>query len=95
MSITTVTLLSSLWVPFYFKSYIQDNNLEFGFGESFEISKQAVTEAKKKIRNFIKLDSDIEIKIPSKISAVEEIIEQGYDAKKKMRYYKIYYTNEK
>lgn len=78
-----------------FKSYIKDNDLAFKFGKSFEISKQAVTEAKKKIRNFIKLDSDIEIKIPSKISAVEEIIEQGYDAKKKMRYYKIYYTNEK
>ena len=78
-----------------FKSYILDNDLEFKFGDSFEISKQAVTEAKKKIRNFIKLDSDIEIKIPSKISAVEEFIEQGYDAKKKMRYYKIYYTNEK
>lgn len=78
-----------------FKSYIQDNNLEPQFGESFEISKQAVTIAKKKIRNFIKLDSDIEIKIPSKISAVEKIIEQGYDIEKKMRYYKIYYTNEK
>lgn len=78
-----------------FKSYIQDNDLESKFGESFEISKQAVTVAKKKIRNFIKLDSDIEIKIPSKISAVEEIIEQGYDTEKKMRYYKIYYTNEK
>lgn len=78
-----------------FKSYIQDNDLESKFGEPFEISKQAVTVAKKKIRNFIKLDSDIEIKIPSKISAVEEIIEQGYDAEKKMRYYKIYYTNEK
>lgn len=78
-----------------FKSYIQDNDLESKFGESFEISKQAVTVAKKKIRNFIKLDSDIEIKIPSKISAVEEIIEQGYDTKKKMRYYKIYYTTEK
>lgn len=78
-----------------FKSYIQDNDLESKFGESFEISKQAVTVAKKRIRNFIKLDSDIEIKIPSKISTVEEIIEQGYDTEKKMRYYKIYYTNEK
>lgn len=78
-----------------FKSYIQDNDLESKFGKSFEISKQAVTVAKKKIRNFIKLDSDIEIKIPSKISAVEEFIEQGYDTEKNMRYYKIYYTNEK
>lgn len=78
-----------------FKSYIQDNDLESKFQESFEISKQAITAVKKKIRNFIKLDSDIEIKIPSKISAVEEIIEQGYDTEKKMRYYKIYYTNEK
>ena len=77
-----------------FKSYIQDNDLETEFGESFEISKHAVTVAKKKIRNFIKLDSDIEIQISSKISAVEKIIEQGYDIEKKMRYYKIYYTNE-
>lgn len=78
-----------------FKTYIKENDLESNFEESFEISKQAVTSVKKKIRNFIKLDSDIEIKIPSKISAVEEIIEQGYDTEKKMRYYKIYYTNEK
>jgi hypothetical protein len=41
------------------------------------------------------LDSDIEIKIPSKINAVEEVIEQGYDTEKQMRYYKIYYTSEK
>lgn len=78
-----------------FKSYIQDNDLESKFGESFEISKRAVTVAKKKIRNFIKLDSDIEIKIPSKISAVEKIIEQGYDTERNMRYYKIYYISEK
>ena len=33
--------------------------------------------------------------IPSKINAVEEVIEQGYDTEKQMRYYKIYYTSEK
>lgn len=78
-----------------FKSYIQDSDSETKFGESFEISKQAVKATKKKIRNLIKLDSDIEIKIPPQIHTVEEIIEQGYDTKKKMRYYKIYYTSEK
>ena len=78
-----------------FKSYVQENDLNSKFEGTFEISKQAVTAAKKKIRNFIKLDSDIEIKIPSKINAVEEVIEQGYDTEKQMRYYKIYYTSEK
>lgn len=41
------------------------------------------------------MDSDIEIKIPSKIKAVEEVIEQGYDTEKQMWYYKIYYISEK
>ena len=78
-----------------FKSYIEENDLSDNFNNSFEISKKAVSVVKKKIKNFIKLDSDIEIKIPSKISSVEQIIEQGYDTKKQMKYYKIYYTNEK
>lgn len=78
-----------------FKVYVQENDLDSKFEGSFEISKQAVTSAKKKIRNFIKLDSNIEIKIPSKINAVEEVIEQGYDTEKQMRYYKIYYISEK
>ena len=78
-----------------FKSYVQEDDLEPRFEGTFEISKQAVTAVKKKIRNFIKLDSDIEIKIPSKIHAVDEVIEQGYDTEKQMRYYKIYYTSEK
>lgn len=78
-----------------FKTYIKENDLQSNFEGSFEISKQAVTSIKKKIRNFIKLDSDIEIKIPSKIKAVEEVIEQGYDTEKQMWYYKIYYVSEK
>lgn len=78
-----------------FKSHIQDSDLESKYEEPFVISKQAVTVAKRKIRNLIKLDSDIEIKIPPKVSAVEEIIEHGYDTQKKMKYYKIYYTDEK
>lgn len=78
-----------------FKSYIEESDCNTKFEKSFQISKQAVTATKKKMRNFIRLDSDIEIKIPSKINAVENVIEQGYDTEKKMRYYKIYYTSEK
>lgn len=78
-----------------FKSYIEGNDLKSQFEAPFEISKQAVTTVKRKIKNFIKLDSDIEIKIPSKLITIEKIIEQGYDKEKKMKYYKIYYTNEK
>jgi len=64
--------------------------------ENFDISNQAVKSAKRKFRNLIKLDTDIEIKL--KASAAEqgeiEFIERGYDEVKGMHYYKVYFNEE-
>jgi len=64
--------------------------------EVFDISTQAVKTAKRKFKNLIKLDTEIEIKL--KATGVEQgeagFIERGYDEKKGMHYYKVYFNEE-
>lgn len=64
--------------------------------EFFEISPAAVKQAKRQIKNLIKLDTDIEIKIKNQVSSDtgEEYIERGYDEEKRMHYYKVYFNSE-
>ena len=78
-----------------FQTFLSDNKYPSGLKAQFEISKRAVSTAKRTIKSMIKLDSDIEIKIPTKIGSVDEIIENGYDPQKELHYYKIYYKTEK
>lgn len=76
-----------------FKTYIDaipDKKIE----KSFDISPQAVSKIKRTIKNFIKLDSNIEIKINTELREVDRIIEKGYDERKNMKFYKIYYNSE-
>ena len=77
-----------------FKTYLNKASNETNFEQPFTISPKAVTTVKKSIKNFIKLDSNIEIRIKTQVQAVEDMMEKGYDEDKKMSYYKIYYTNE-
>lgn len=62
----------------------------------FEISPTAVKKAKRQIKNLIKLDTDIEIKIKNQVSSEtgEEYIERGFDEEKRMHYYKVYFNSE-
>jgi len=57
----------------------------------FQISKSAVSQAKRKIRNLVKLDNAIEIHIKDVTMVNPDCIEIGYDEKMRMPYYKIYY----
>ncbi|SHJ35176.1 nucleoid-associated protein [Propionispora hippei] len=63
---------------------------------SFAISDQAVKTTKRKLKNLIKLDTDIEIKI--KPAAAEQdagdYIERGYDEARGMHFYKVYFNEE-
>lgn len=79
---------------FQFKAYLAKTKPEFKQEDSFGISPKAVKSVKKSIKNLIKLDSNIEIKINTQLKDVNRIIEKGYDKEKKMSFYKIYYTNE-
>ncbi|MEM6263185.1 MAG: nucleoid-associated protein [Bacteroidota bacterium] len=60
--------------------------------QSFQVSKQAVREAKRKFKNLIKLNTGVEIKIP--IKADVGFVERGYDEQRGMGYYKLYFTEE-
>jgi hypothetical protein len=64
--------------------------------EAFPISGQAVKTIKRKFRNLIKLDTDIEIKVKSPTAENSELgfIERGYDEAKGMHFYKVFFNEE-
>lgn len=63
--------------------------------DGFFISKQAVKTSKKIFKTNIKLDTNVEIKVTSSMAHTEGFIEQGHDEERDMKYYKVYYNNEK
>lgn len=81
-----------------FKEHKQIYDLNQGINpaENFTISEQAVKTAKRKLKNLIKLDNAIEIRIKTPLSDDEQpqFIERGYDDNKKMHFYKIYFQEE-
>lgn len=63
--------------------------------DAFSISTPVVQKQKKKIKNEIKLDTNIQIKIAvNDADSTHKFIEQGYDHEKEMHFYKVYYNNE-
>lgn len=81
-----------------FKEHKQlyDINQGLNPAESFAISGQAVKTAKRKFKNLIKLDTDIEIKIKTPMPEKDDtqFIERGYDEQKGMYFYKVYFHEE-
>ena len=53
-----------------------------------------VKREKKRIKNVIKLDTKLELKILLDKENVTKNIEKGFDAEKGMSYYKIYFNEE-
>lgn len=78
------------------KKFINDYAIEKECRDigSFSIDHSAVKKIKRSIRNFIKLDTDIEIKIHHSAENNTKYIEKGYDEKRKMYYYKVYFNEE-
>ena len=63
--------------------------------DAFVISKPVLEKQKKQIKNLIKLDTNIQIKIAvNNVDSTSKFVEQGYDVDKEMNYYKIYYNRE-
>jgi len=58
--------------------------------DNFEVSQTAVKENIKFSKSRIKLDSNFEVNI----DGGHQMIENGYDEEKKMKFYKLYYVNE-
>lgn len=72
-----------------FNSHFEETH-DYALDNSFEISKNTVTQLKKKFNSSIKLDTGFDIKIVN-----TDYLEKGYDQEKAMKYYKIYYNDEK
>ena len=63
---------------------------------NFEVSDVVLKKEKQKIKNIIKLDTNIEIKLDVDApDAASEYLERGYDEEKKMKYYKVFFNEEK
>lgn len=77
-----------------FKKYLEIAVPEKSFEKPFDISEKAITSVKKSIKNLIKLDNNVEIRINTQADKVEKVVEKGFDTEKQMHYYKIYYVNE-
>ena len=75
-----------------FKQSFTEKNVE-DIQDDFFIEHGAVEKMKKKFKNIIKLDSNIEIKIGSEVSD-DSNIEKGYDSERKLYYYKLFFGKE-
>jgi hypothetical protein len=63
---------------------------------NFEVSDVVLKKEKQKIKSIIKLDTNIEIKLDVDApDAASEYLERGYDEDKKMKYYKVFFNEEK
>lgn len=62
---------------------------------AFAIANAAVTDARKKIKNVINLDTNIQIKMDFiNPDSAEKFIEKGWDEEKQMYYYLVYFNKE-
>lgn len=79
---------------FYEYKELNKNSFEFDFNDRFDVSLEDVKKEKKKIKNVIKLDTKLELKILLDKENGTKNIEKGFDVERKMSYYKIYFNEE-
>jgi hypothetical protein len=61
----------------------------------FTVSKPAIAKAKRRFKNLIKMDTEIELKIkPISEDADNPFVERGYDEERGMHFYKVYFNHE-
>jgi hypothetical protein len=80
-----------------FKSYKVDKGEKYSIEDvsTFPISNTAVSEARRKIKNVINLDTNIQIKLDFiNPESAEKFIEKGWDEEKQMYYYLVYFNKE-
>lgn len=76
----------------FINNYAEKKN--FSSVESFSIDHTALKSIKRNIKNFIKLDTNYEIKINKASINNSSYLEKGYDDQKQMYFYKIYFNEE-
>jgi len=79
---------------FYEYKELNRNFFEFDFNDKFDVSLEDVKKEKKKIKNIIKFDTKLELKILLDKENGTKNIEKGFDIERGMSYYKIYFNEE-
>jgi hypothetical protein len=80
-----------------FKNYKVEKGPKFSVEDvsSFDIANKAVSDARKKIKNVINLDTNIQIKLDFiNPESAEKFVEKGWDEEKQMYYYLVYFNKE-
>lgn len=80
-----------------FKNYKVEKAPKYSIEDvtSFPIANAAVTDARKKIKNVINLDTNIQIKMDFiNPESAEKFVEKGWDEEKQMYYYLVYFNKE-
>lgn len=80
-----------------FKNYKVDKGEKYSIEDvtSFPIANAAVTDARKRIKNVINLDTNIQIKLNFiNPESAEKFVEKGWDEEKQMYYYLVYFNKE-
>jgi hypothetical protein len=80
-----------------FKNYKVDRGAKYSIEDvsSFPIANAAVTDVRKKLKNVIELDTNIQIKLDFvNPESAEKFVEKGWDEEKQMYYYLVYFNKE-
>lgn len=80
-----------------FKHYKVEKGPKYSIEDvsNFDIANKAVSDARKKIKNVINLDTNIQIKLDFiNPESAEKFVEKGWDEERQMYYYLIYFNKE-
>ncbi len=80
-----------------FKHYKVEKGPKFSIEDvsNFDIANKAVSDARKKIKNTINLDTNIQIKLDFiNPESAEKFVEKGWDEERQMYYYLVYFNKE-
>ncbi|WP_116770771.1 nucleoid-associated protein [Maribacter litoralis] len=80
-----------------FKHYKTEKGPKFSIEDvsNFDIANKAVSDARKKIKNVINLDTNIQIKMDFiNPESAEKFVEKGWDEERQMYYYLVYFNKE-
>jgi len=80
-----------------FKNYKADRGAKYSVEDisNFDISNTAVSDARRKFKNIINLDTNVQIKLNFvNQESADQVIERGWDEERQQYYYLIYYNKE-
>lgn len=80
-----------------FKNYKVDKGAKYSIEDvsNFDIANNAVSDARRKIKNVINLDTNIQIRLDFiNPDSAEKFVEKGWDEERQMYYYLVYFNKE-